>query len=47
MLVYFSLPDSHVRVTARGEVKNHYFLNFADGKGECGRCRNGSALFFV
>lgn len=31
--VFFSLPDSHARVSARGEVKNHYFLNFADGKG--------------
>ncbi len=31
--VFFSLPDSHARVTARGEVKNHYFLNFSDGKG--------------
>lgn len=31
--VFFSLPDSHARVSARGEVKNHYFLNFSDGKG--------------
>jgi hypothetical protein len=31
--VYFSMPDSHARIVARGEVKNHYFLNFADPKG--------------
>lgn len=31
--VFFSMPDSHARIVARGEVKNHYFLNFADPKG--------------
>ena len=31
--VFFSVPDSHARIVARGEVKNHYFLNFADPKG--------------
>jgi len=25
--VFFSMPDSHARIVARGEVKNHYFLN--------------------
>lgn len=45
VLVYFSLPDSHVRVTARGEVKNHYFLNFTDGKGGV-RALSGMGLRF-
>lgn len=31
--VFFSMPDSPARIVARGEVKNHYFLNFADGAG--------------
>ena len=31
--VYFSVPDSHARIVARGEVKNHYYLNFADPQG--------------
>ena len=31
--IYFSMPDSHARIVARGEVKNHYYLNFADPKG--------------
>lgn len=31
--VFFSMPDSHARIVARGEVKNHYFLNFAGPRG--------------
>lgn len=31
--VYFSMPESPARIVARGEVKNHYFLNFADPAG--------------
>ncbi len=31
--VYFSMPESPARIVARGEVKNHYFLNFADASG--------------
>jgi Tfp pilus assembly protein PilZ len=31
--VYFSMPESPARIVARGEVKNHYFLNFADPNG--------------
>ena len=31
--VHFSMPDSHSQIVARGEVKNHYFLNFADSTG--------------
>ncbi len=45
VMVFFSLPDSHARVTARGEVKNHYFLNFSDGKGGV-RALSGMGLRF-
>lgn len=31
--VFFSMPDSHARIVARGEVKNHYFLNFKGARG--------------
>jgi len=31
--VFFSVPESPARIIARGEVKNHYFLNFADPAG--------------
>lgn len=31
--VYFAMPDSQSRIVARGEVKNHYFLNFCDRSG--------------
>lgn len=31
--VFFSMPESPARIIARGEVKNHYFLNFADPAG--------------
>src|ERR1700722_15017141 len=31
--VHFSMPDSHSQIVARGEVKNHYFLNFSDHTG--------------
>jgi hypothetical protein len=29
--VHFSMTESQASIVARGEVKNHYFLNFADG----------------
>ena len=29
--VHFSIAESQASIVARGEVKNHYFLNFADG----------------
>lgn len=32
--VYFSMPESPTRIVARGEVKNHYFLNFAAPNGK-------------
>jgi Tfp pilus assembly protein PilZ len=31
--VFFSMPESPTRIVARGEVKNHYFLNFASPTG--------------
>ncbi len=31
--VHFWMPDSQASIIARGEVKNHYFLNFADPQG--------------
>ena len=31
--VYFAMPDSQARIVARGEVKNHYFLNFGNPTG--------------
>ena len=29
--VHFMMPESMATIVARGEVKNHYFLNFSDG----------------
>ncbi|HJZ84499.1 MAG TPA: PilZ domain-containing protein [Polyangia bacterium] len=29
--VHFAMPESDAEIVARGEVKNHYFLNYADG----------------
>jgi hypothetical protein len=31
--VYFAFPDGAVGISALGEVKNHYFLNYATGEG--------------
>jgi hypothetical protein len=31
--VHFSMPDSHSQIIAKGEVKNHYFLNYSDRSG--------------
>lgn len=31
--VHFAMPDSHSQIVVRGEVKNHYFLNFSDAMG--------------
>ncbi len=44
--VHFAMPDSQASIVARGEVKNHYFLNFADG---CGgqRSLTGMAVRFT
>jgi len=32
--IHFAMPDSDGEIVARGEVKRHYFLNFADGEGQ-------------
>ena len=29
--VHFAMPESDAEIIACGEVKNHYFLNYADG----------------
>jgi hypothetical protein len=42
--VHFWMPDSQASIIARGEVKNHYFLNFADGTGQ--RSLTGMAIKF-
>jgi hypothetical protein len=31
--IYFAAPESGVGISAMGQVKNHYFLNFAGGSG--------------
>ena len=31
--VHFAMPDSDDEIVARGEVKGHYYLNFADREG--------------
>jgi hypothetical protein len=39
------MPDSQASIIARGEVKNHYFLNFSDGAGP--RSLTGMAVRFT
>ena len=43
--VHFWMPDSQATIVARGEVKNHYFLNFNDGGGQ--RSLTGMAIKFT
>src|SRR5258706_5227200 len=43
--VHFMMPDSMATIVARGEVKNHYFLNFSDGAGQ--RSLTGMAIRFT
>jgi hypothetical protein len=43
--VHFAMPDSQASIVARGEVKNHYFLNFSDGDGA--RSLAGMAVRFT
>ncbi len=43
--VFFSAADSSASIVARGEVKNHYYLNFSDG-GEF-RSLTGMAIKFT
>ncbi len=43
--VHFMMPESMATIVARGEVKNHYFLNFSDGEGQ--RSLTGMAVRFT
>ena len=43
--VHFAMPDSQASIVARGEVKNHYFLNFSDAGGQ--RSLTGMAVRFT
>jgi hypothetical protein len=43
--ILFWMPDSQARIVARGLVKNHYFLNFADADGP--RAMTGMAVRFT
>jgi hypothetical protein len=38
------MPESMATIVARGEVKNHYFLNFSDAGGQ--RSLTGMAVKF-
>jgi hypothetical protein len=42
--VHFFMSDSQATIIARGEVKNHYFLNFNDANGQ--RSLTGMAIKF-
>ncbi len=44
--VHFFMPDSQATIIARGEVKNHYFLNFNDPQGGGQRSLTGMAIKF-
>jgi Tfp pilus assembly protein PilZ len=44
--IFFSMPESPARIIARGEVKNHYFLNFADPAGRS-RALTGMGVRFT
>ena len=44
--VYFAMPDSAARIVASGQVKNHYCLNFGDGRGGT-RALNGVGVRFT
>ncbi|MSP62639.1 MAG: pilus assembly protein PilZ [Myxococcales bacterium] len=43
--VHFTLPDTPGEIVARGEVKGHYFVNFADAGGP--RSLTGMGVRFV
>jgi hypothetical protein len=43
--IHFWMPESQAQIVARGEVKNHYFLNFNDGGGQ--RSLTGMAVRFT
>lgn len=43
--IHFSMPDSLGEIVARGEVKGHYFVNYADGGGP--RSMTGMGVRFI
>jgi hypothetical protein len=43
--VHFIFPDSQATIVARGEVKNHYYLNYANKEGP--RSLTGMAVRFT
>src|SRR5687767_13444561 len=43
--IHFWMPESQAQIVARGEVKNHYFLNFSDGQQQ--RSLTGMAVRFT
>ncbi len=43
--VHFMMQDSQASIIARGDVKNHYFLNFNDAGGQ--RSLTGMAIKFT
>jgi hypothetical protein len=43
--VHFAMPDGGGEIVAHGEVKNHYFLNYADATGP--RAVSGMGIRFV
>ncbi len=45
VLIHFSIAEDGVEIVARGEVKNHYYLNFADPSGP--RSITGMGIRFV
>ncbi len=45
--VHFFMPDSQATIIARGEVKNHYFLNFNDAERTALADRHGDQVLGV
>jgi hypothetical protein len=45
VLVHFEIPDGGGEIVARGEVKNHYFLNYSDSTGP--RAVSGMGIRFL
>lgn len=43
--IFFASPQSQATIIARGEVKNHYFFNFNDGRGA--RALAGMGVRFI
>jgi hypothetical protein len=45
VLVHFSMPEGGGEIVARGEVKNHYYINYADATGP--RAMAGMGIRFL